>query len=188
MAEGAFGAEVIEWITKGRINQKILNNWSGRGEWAVPVSPIPLGKRRLYSRLHVIEAAIAADLMSLGIPRLPIRFAFVRRARTAGREETQYQTDLSQGFPEFPEFECGSSGWKWVLYPSFVHGTSVLDATAGENTTELPTDQLWPLAVNNTNDLIEALDLHDLPPLPAIVVDISRIVANVDAALETTHE
>src|SRR5262249_39115990 len=115
--DSMFTSAEIEIATLGFVDRKMCNNWSSRGFWISPLEPTRRGTHRKYSRTHLIEAAIRAELVRLGLTHELAREAIMGRvivaavaARTAGRDLDDSSRSGSSEILEVREIEPGAEG------------------------------------------------------------------------------
>jgi len=148
-----FTSAEIETATLGFVDRKMCNNWSSRGLWISPLEPTRRGTHRKYSRTHLIEAAIRAELVRLGLTHELAREAIMGRViyaaavapRTDGRDVDDSNRPGSSGILEVRETARGteseavdsnSSGSHLVIPEKEVRASI-------ENLPEFNSDGLW---------------------------------------------
>ncbi len=174
-----YEASVIEKATNGAVTAKTLNNWTNRNLWFLPLPPPERGKPRLYSRSHIIEAALAAHMARLGIPRETARAACKARARakavTGNPYRTAWEGDGWKAFEILPEFDPEETDAHWIVLPFYLNPNA---EETGDN------GRLIGVSVKDVRHTAELPEeLADLPMAAAIVLNVSKIVRDVDAAI-----
>lgn len=153
-----FSAAEISELTFGNVTLKTLNNWTTTGEWLSALATPARGYARLFSRINVIEACLANDLMAAGQTRRGAK-VLIKLMAAKGRP-AGYESDLPQHLESRPAFAHGSSGWVWLLTFTEIDGRRELDG----------------LAEIQQADIAAHLNEH-----PAVILPVSAIVARVDA-------
>ena len=165
--EYPFTIEDVAAVTGGRVSRKTASNWVNANQWFFPVFPFRHGHPRPYSRLTLIEAAIASKAMSSGIPRSAVKFFLQSRADSLDGSDGGWVKQRAD--VHFPELEASATGWFWLCFVTISEdGKSFVEAGV------------------RAHRGIEALaaDLAEVNPVAdesvAFVLKISEIVARVD--------
>lgn len=155
-----FTSADIQTVTFGHVNLRILNHWSNQDLWFSETGPASAGRPRKFSRINVIEAALAHDLAMAGVTRRDAKnYITLMTAKKGSGDWSGAQPQLLE---RRPAFSRGSEGWLWLLTFTESEGGRGLDELQELKTAELPEN----LAGNQ----------H-----AAVIIPISAIVQRVDA-------
>jgi hypothetical protein len=168
--------EVISKVTQGRVDQKALANWTDRELWVSELAPVERGKPRHYSRVNVIEAAIADRLCNrLGLRR-PLATGIIKSRAHAVAVPTfgmsYWAGDLRKAFNEAPEFNASACRfWWWIIVVN----------TDGDDKNSMG----WTIAAEERDLPSRIADLQkDDAGLELVLLPVGRIVNAVDMAIE----
>lgn len=165
-----YTAAQIEQLTNGHVWLKTLQNWATKEEWFSPIEPTSKGKPRRYSRMNVIEAVLASELMRLSVTRSTLNAMLVAQAVRivspihSGQREVGIATaelrpkNLVDAADHIPALQPGSSGHYWLF---------MVGDTGAFNTMSEVMEPTLSEALKEQSGAV-------------VVVPISKIVARVD--------
>jgi hypothetical protein len=163
-----YTSEIVARAAPGTTS-KTLQNWTWKKQWLTPVEEgVSRGQVRRFSRLNVIEAALAIAMMGEGLSREQATQS-MRHAGRAARKGTSYADELfSKYFAQLPEIQPRSRGWRWLIFRNSNEG--------------------WVIGVRAFRDRNAKKVFDEHRDHPFIHIPVSAIVARVDEVLKAHAE